>query len=79
MCPEASHLLRDPGQDVASYGKLLMTFRAVEWRTGSLTTLFRFVRVALRRQPSGVVFWRWLERQPDGVLDQRAGVLERAQ
>jgi len=36
MCPEASHLLRDPGQDVASYGKLLMTFRAAEQRTGSL-------------------------------------------
>ena len=35
---------------------------------GSLTALFRFVGAALRRQPSGVVFWRWLERQPDGVF-----------
>ena len=36
MCPKASHLLRDHGQDVASYGKLLMTFRTAERRTGSL-------------------------------------------
>jgi len=36
MCPEASHLLRDPGQDVASYSKLLMTFRVAKRRTNSL-------------------------------------------
>ena len=36
MCPKASHLLRDPRQDVASYSKLLMTFRMVERQIGSL-------------------------------------------